>query len=176
MARVLIVGCGCRGQALARELAAAGHAVRGSTRDHSRSPAIAAAGAEPWIGDPGRLATLTRALEAVTVVCWLLGTARGEPEWVADLHDARLGAYLRECVDTTVRGFVYEAAGTVGAQQLACGRALVTEAGARWGIPVAVMHADPSDFGAWIQSARGAVESLLGPPVDSPESEKIETR
>ena len=32
MARVLIVGCGGRGQALARELAAAGHAVRGTTR------------------------------------------------------------------------------------------------------------------------------------------------
>ena len=29
MARVLIVPCGCRGQALARDLVAAGHAVRG---------------------------------------------------------------------------------------------------------------------------------------------------
>ena len=32
VARVLIVPCGCRGQALARELRAAGHAVRGTTR------------------------------------------------------------------------------------------------------------------------------------------------
>ena len=32
MARVLIVPCGCRGRALAAELAAAGHAVRGTTR------------------------------------------------------------------------------------------------------------------------------------------------
>ena len=36
MARVLIVGCGGRGQALARELVAAGHAVRGMTRDPAR--------------------------------------------------------------------------------------------------------------------------------------------
>ena len=33
MARVLIVGCGGRGRALARELVAAGHTVRGTTRD-----------------------------------------------------------------------------------------------------------------------------------------------
>ena len=37
VARVLIVGCGCRGQALARELRAAGHAVRGTTRDPARA-------------------------------------------------------------------------------------------------------------------------------------------
>ena len=43
MARVLIVGCGGRGQALARELVAAGHAVRGTTRDPARADAIAAA-------------------------------------------------------------------------------------------------------------------------------------
>jgi 3-hydroxyisobutyrate dehydrogenase-like beta-hydroxyacid dehydrogenase len=47
LARVLIVGCGCRGQALARELRAAGHAVRGTTRDAGKVAAIAAAGAEP---------------------------------------------------------------------------------------------------------------------------------
>ena len=33
MARVLIVPCGCRGRALAARLAAAGHVVRGTTRD-----------------------------------------------------------------------------------------------------------------------------------------------
>ena len=47
MARVLIVGCGCRGRALAADLRGAGHAVRGTTRDPGRTAAIAAAGAEP---------------------------------------------------------------------------------------------------------------------------------
>ena len=39
LARVLIVGCGCRGRALAAELVAGGHAVRATTR---RSEALAA--------------------------------------------------------------------------------------------------------------------------------------
>lgn len=170
MARVLIVGCGCRGQVLARELVGAGHAVRGTTRDPSSCQAIADAGAEPWIGDPGRLATLTRALDAVTIVCWLLGSARGGPEQVADLHDARLGAYLRECVDTTVRGFVYETAGTVGPASLARGRELVAQANATWGMPVALIDTEPADFERWVRTAGGAVESLLRAAVDSPES------
>jgi nucleoside-diphosphate-sugar epimerase len=169
MARVLIVGCGCRGQALARELVGAGHAVRGTSRDPSSRRAIADTGAEPWLGDPDRLATLTRALDAVTIVCWLLGSARGEPEQVADLHDARLGAYLRQCVDTTVRGFVYETAGTVGPASLAHGRELVAEANATWGIPVALIDT-PADSESWVRTARGAVESLLRAAVDSPES------
>ena len=78
MARVLIVGCGCRGQALARDLRAAGHAVRGTTRDPARAPAIAAAGAEPYVGDPDRIATLMDALSGVTILCWLMGSASGD--------------------------------------------------------------------------------------------------
>ena len=74
MARVLIVGCGCRGQALARDLRAAGHAVRGTTRDPGKAAAIAATGAEPYVGDPDRVATLMEALTGVTIVCWLMGT------------------------------------------------------------------------------------------------------
>ena len=67
MARVLIVPCGCRGQALARELVAAGHAVRGTTRSPDRTTAIAEAGAEPYVGDPDRIGTLMGALAGVTV-------------------------------------------------------------------------------------------------------------
>ena len=107
MARVLIVGCGCRGQELARELRAAGHAVRGTTRDRARFPAIQAAGAEPYLGDPDRIATLMEALTGVTIVCWLMGTAAGAPE----LHDGRLRMLWEKLVDTPVRGVVYEAAG-----------------------------------------------------------------
>ena len=38
---MLIIGCGGRGQALARDLVAAGHAVRGTTRSSARGGAIA---------------------------------------------------------------------------------------------------------------------------------------
>ena len=68
VARVLIVPCGCRGRALARELRAAGHAVRGTTRDAAHAAAIAEAGAEPYVGDPDRIATLMEALHGVTIV------------------------------------------------------------------------------------------------------------
>ena len=111
MARVLIVGCGCRGRALARDLVADGHAVRGTTRDPARAAAIAAAGAEPYVGDPDRVATLMEALAGVTVVCWLMGTASGDPARVAALHDGRLRMLWEKLVDTPVRGVVHEAAG-----------------------------------------------------------------
>src|SRR5262245_63074376 len=85
MARVLIVGCGCRGQALARSLTAEGHAVRGTTRDPDRLAAIEATGAEAVLGDPDRIGTLLYAFDGVTIVCWLMGD-------VADtaLHTTRL--------------------------------------------------------------------------------------
>ena len=111
MARVLIVGCGCRGQALARDLCAAGHAVRGTTRDPARGDAIAAAGAEPYVGDPDRIATLMEALAGVTIVCWLMGTATGDADRVSALHDGRLRMLWEKLVDTPVRGVLHEAAG-----------------------------------------------------------------
>jgi uncharacterized protein YbjT (DUF2867 family) len=161
MARVLIVGCGCRGRELARGLLADGHAVRGTTREPARAAEIAAIGAEAWIGDPARLATLSRALEAVTVVCWLLASARGGPDGIAALHQERLRSYLREMVDTTVRGFVYEAAGTAEPQLLSRGRAIVEEATAAWEIPAVVLEADPADVTAWVGAGREAVRALL---------------
>jgi len=161
MARVLIVGCGCRGQALARQLVADGYAVRGTTRDHGRAPAIASTGAEAWIGDPARLATLSRALDAVTVVCWLLAGARGDRGQVAALHEERLRSYLHEMVDTTVRGFVYEAVGTADPRVLSRGRAVVQEAQAAWELPTAVLEAHPGDVGAWLAAARESVAVLV---------------
>ena len=131
MARVLIVGCGCRGQALARELVAAGHVVRGTTRDGARVDAIAAAGAEPYVGDPDRIGTLMGALTGVTVVCWLLGRV---PD--PDLHGGRLRMLFERLVDTPVRGVVYERA-------LPEGEAIARDAGERWRIPVAVI--EPGD-------------------------------
>jgi uncharacterized protein YbjT (DUF2867 family) len=141
VARVLIVGCGCRGRALAAELRAAGHAVRGTTRDPARTDAIAAAGAEPYVGDPDRIATLMDALTGVTILVWLLGDVP-----VANLHAGRLRMMFEKLVDTPVRGVVYE--GTPEGAELArvCSQT--------WAIPLEVVS--PRDDTA------AAVSRLLG--------------
>src|SRR3954451_1540798 len=115
-ARGLILGCGGRGPALPGGRARAGHAVRGTTRDPARSDAIAAAGAEPYVGDPDRIATLMDAITGVTVVAWLLGSASGER--ARELHAGRLRMLCEKLVDTPVRGLLYEAAGTLPAEVL----------------------------------------------------------
>jgi uncharacterized protein YbjT (DUF2867 family) len=142
VARVLIVPCGCRGCELAAELKAAGHAVRGTTRDERNAAAIAAAGAEPYVGDPDRIGTLMGALAGVTVVCWLLG---GVPD--PDLHGGRLRMLFEKLVDTPVRGVVYERA-------LPEGEAIALDAAERWRIPVEII--DPAG------DAKAAVNRLLG--------------
>ena len=58
MARVLIVGCGCRGRALAAALVEDGHQVRGTTRSPDGLEAIVAVGADAVVADPDRLGTL----------------------------------------------------------------------------------------------------------------------
>ena len=70
-----MVGGGCRGLALARDLVAAGHAVRAVTRREAGRREIEAAGCECWIGDPDVIGTLRYALDNVTLLLWLLGTA-----------------------------------------------------------------------------------------------------
>ena len=156
MARVLIVGCGCRGQELARALRAAGHAVRGTTRDRERFPAIEAAGAEPYLGDPDRIGTLMDALTGVTVLVWLFGDV---PD--ADLHGGRLRMLWEKLVDTPVRGVVYEAAGPLDAAVYARGREVAAAAHATWMIPLQVLEDDPSDHETWQRGAAVAVTSLL---------------
>ena len=158
MARVLIVGCGGRGQALARELAAAGHAVRGTTRTHERAAAIEAAGAESYIGDPDRIATLMEALPGVTIVAWLMGSADSR-----DLHDGRLRMLCEKLVDTGVRGLIYEAAGTAPREWLSGGEAVVRDAHTRWEIPLEVVDAHPRDPDPWVRAMAAAVERLLAP-------------
>ena len=161
MARVLIVGCGCRGRALAADLRGAGHAVRGTTRDPARAEAIAAAGAEPYVGDPDRIATLMDALGGVTIVCWLMGTATGPDEQVAALHDGRLRMLWEKLVDTPVRGVVHEAAGPLPEAVLARGRGVAEVASETWRIPLAVLTDDPRDHAVWRPAASAAVLGLL---------------
>lgn len=161
MARVLIVGCGSRGQALTRGLRAQGHAVRGTTRDERNVAAIEAAGAEAWIGDPDRIATISYALDGVTILCWLMGSAQGSPEQLAALHGSRLKMLLERTIDTTVRGLVYEAAGSVDAQLLAQGAETVRAACTYSEIPHTLLESDPRDRDAWLAGALGCVDELL---------------
>jgi hypothetical protein len=136
VARVLIVGCGCRGVALARSLMADGHAVRGTTRRPARAAALEAEGIEPWIGDPDRVGSLVYAQDNVTVLCWLLGRLEHAP-----LHGPRLRMMLEKTVDTMVRGFAYEPPAEPGLR--AEGLAVLEEAARTWEIPVAVIDGDP---------------------------------
>lgn len=162
MARILIVGCGGRGQALARDLVADGHAVRGTTRDPRRFPDVEAAGAEPYLGDPDRIMTLMEALQATTIVCWLMGSATGPDDKVRELHGGRLRMLCEKVVDTTVRGLLYEAAGSVPYAWREQGEMIVRGARATWNIPLEVLAADPADCDAWRGDARASVRRLLG--------------
>jgi nucleoside-diphosphate-sugar epimerase len=135
VARVLIVGCGCRGRELARELRAAGHAVRGTTRG-AHTAEIAQSGAEPYVGDPDRIATLMDALHGVTVVCWLMGGV--------DLPEGRVRMFWEKIVDTGVRGVVHEGGGEEVARRSA----------ATWRIPLEVVRPG--------EPVRAAVDRLLG--------------
>jgi len=155
MARVLIVGCGCRGQALARALSAGGHAVRGTTRDPARLELIEAAGVEAVTADPDRLATLMGPIEGTSVVCWLMGTAAAAD---ADpLHGPRLESMLEHIVDTPVRGLVYETGGVDRPAGIAAAR----RAAATYAMPVEILEADPGRHDEWTAAALAAVTSVL---------------
>ncbi|MFL5825534.1 MAG: hypothetical protein ACJ76V_03325 [Thermoleophilaceae bacterium] len=161
MARILVVGCGCRGLELARVLAADGHAVRGTTRRQEQLWEIEAAGAEAALADPDRLATMLPHIEGVTVMCWLMGTASGSPESVAALHGPRLDSMVETLVDTHVRGVVYEAAGTVDPALVELGAARVRMAGARFHMPAEVADVDPARHDEWLDAMRAAVARVL---------------
>jgi uncharacterized protein YbjT (DUF2867 family) len=138
VARALIVGCGCRGRELGRRLLAEGWQVRGTSRRERGLEPIAAAGIEPALADPAESATILDLVGDVTVLCWLLGSARGEDEGLAAIHGPRLERLLERLVETPLRRFVYEGAGSVDGALLEQGAAIVRTAGERWRIPVTV--------------------------------------
>lgn len=139
----------------------AGHAVRGTSRDPERLEAIEAAGAEGVAADPDRLGTLLAQLSGVTIVCWLMGSARGEPEQMRALHGDRLRSLLGKLVDSGVRGLVYEGAGTLDAPLLRDGAELTRQAGEANRMPVAVIEDDPAGYEGWLRGARAAVDGVL---------------
>jgi hypothetical protein len=99
----------------------------------------------------------------VTIVCWLLGTAAGGEDEVNALHGSRLEFLLGQVIDTTVRGFIYEAAGSVPGEALAEGVGIVQMAAERNAIPVAFLRADPRrDPEVWLKEAHAAIDGLLG--------------
>jgi hypothetical protein len=186
VARILIVGGGCQGRRFAARMVKHGHAVRATTRSEPGRAAIEACGAECWIGTPDRLATLRGALDNVTIACWMLAGAHGRPDELAVLHSSRLQFFLTQAIDTTVRGFVYDAwpAGDgaragVSPQMLAGGEQIVRSLAQLNAIPVAVLDAEGAGGGGtgaadgsagegggaedrWVVAASAAVDSLLG--------------
>ena len=75
--------------------------MRITTRTQDGRAGIEAAGAECWVGTPDRIGSLRYALENVSLLMWLLGTASGGGR---ELHGRRLEFMLSQTIDTTVRG------------------------------------------------------------------------
>src|SRR2546423_7886328 len=147
---------------LARAVVERGHAVRGTTRDASRRPAIEAAGAQCVVADPDRVGTLIPALEHVTVAVILLGSAQGDPTALTELHGPRLETLASRMIDTTIHGVIYEAQGTVDPALLAGGAALIRAFGARSRARVALLEADPIEPQSWLHEALATVEAVIG--------------
>jgi nucleoside-diphosphate-sugar epimerase len=169
VARALLVGCGCHGRELGAALCANGWAVRGTTRRPQGVAAIEAAGIEAAVADPDRVGTILELVGDVAVVAWLLGSATGTAAELAAVNRDRLESLLPKLVDTPVRGFVFEAAGTVDEALLDAGAALVERAARTWMIPVRVVRAERGGdaWGPAMMTAAGAV--LTGsqtPPAD----------
>jgi uncharacterized protein YbjT (DUF2867 family) len=161
VARCLIIGCGCRGVALARELQSGGHAIRGTTRDAARLNELRAAGIEAHLGDPDRVGTVAPAFEHVTIACVLLGSATGSDSELAALHGSRLEMLLLRMLDTTIHGIVYEAAGSVDPDLLSAGARIVRATCEDSLIPYVLLAADPSRHAEWLSSTSAEVGKLL---------------
>jgi hypothetical protein len=158
VARVLIVGCGCRGRMLARALIEQGHAVRGTSRDDASVARLREDGIEGVLADPDRVGTVVAALDGVTVACILLGSARGD---VAELHGPRLETLMMRVVDTTVRGVVYESRGSVAPAVLEKGVATVTRICGLNRVPFALLQQPPEDYSAWVDKGLQLVGGVL---------------
>lgn len=114
--------------------------MRGTSRREQGLAAIEAAGIEPARADPDRPATLLDLVADVTAVYWLLGSAVGDRENLEAIHGSRLERLLERLVETPVRRFIYEAAGSVDPALLAAGAEIVRAAGERWRIPIEVLN------------------------------------
>jgi hypothetical protein len=137
-----------------------GWQVRGTSRDQAGLEAIGAAGFEPAQADPDRPGTVLDLCGDVAVVIWLLGSAAGNQDAISAIHSPRLERLLEKLVDSPVRGFAYEAAGSVDDGLLATGREAVERAERTWRIPVAVLTGGRDDPG-WARQSAEVVAGLL---------------
>jgi uncharacterized protein YbjT (DUF2867 family) len=163
VARALIVGCGCRGRTLGGRLLADGWAVRGTSRGEEGLAAIEAAGLEAAPADPDRPGTLLDLVGDVAIAYYLLGSAQGEDELLAAIHGPRLERLLEHLVDTPLRGFVYEAAGSVDPELLEAGAEIVRTAGRTWRIPVAIVGPEPVEADRWSEEMADLALQLISP-------------
>jgi uncharacterized protein YbjT (DUF2867 family) len=159
LARALIVGCGCHGRELGMELAGLGWQVRGTSRRREGLEPIEAAGLEPAVADPDLAGTVLELCGDVAVVVWLLGSAVGEPE-ASSANGPRLESLLEKLVDTPVRGFAYEAEGSLPDRTLREGTRIVERAGETWRIPVTLLRRARRRPG-WARETAGQVAGLL---------------
>jgi hypothetical protein len=134
--------------------------VRGTSRSPEGLETIGEAGIEAEPANPDRPGTVLELCGDVAVVIWLLGSAVGSAELTSAIQGPRLESLLEKLVDSPVRGFVYEAAGSVPEPTLGEGARIVERAGERWRIPVALLREDRSSPG-WAQRAAGMVAALL---------------
>ena len=135
--------------------------MRGTTRDPARVPELEAAGIEPAVGDPYRLATLLPHIANTSAMVWLMGSATGDD--VEALHGTRLETTLERLVDSPVRGMVYEAGGTLPVRLFREGATAVRKAALTWQMPNVIVEQDPSDLDAWLGAMIAAVEEVLAP-------------
>ena len=165
MARALIVGCGCRGRLLGGRLLVQGWSVRGTSRSEEGLAPIEGTGIEPAIADPLWPGSVLELVGDVAVVVWALGSARPDgragEEDVRAIHGERLERLLERLVDTPVRGFLYEGAGSVDPEALAAGRRAVEAAAATWRIPIEVIDPDSGDPASWTEAMAAAVGRLV---------------
>ena len=118
--------------------------MRGTSRREEGLAAIEAAGIEPALADPERPGTVLELVGDVAVVYWLLGSAEGERGGArGDPRRRGSSGCWNSLVETPVRGFVYEAAGSGRAASCWRRRELVETAARTWRIPVAVAIRTP---------------------------------
>jgi uncharacterized protein YbjT (DUF2867 family) len=137
--------------------------VRASTRDPARRDALEAMGFDAVLGDPDRVATLAPALDHVAVAYVLLGSATGAPEAVEALHTTRLDMLLSKMLDSTVRGIVYEAAGSVPGSVLEAGADRVRAFCEDSRIPLVLLRTHPDEHEPWLSEALSAIDTVLAP-------------
>ena len=152
---------------LGERLSGAGWAVRGTSRYDEKLPPLVAAGIDPALADPDRPGTILDLVGDVAVVHYLLGSAAGEAELLEAIHGPRLERLMEKLVDTPVRGFVYEAAGSVDGALLEAGAEIVRAAGVTWRIPCEIVKADPAEPAKWGEEMTDAALRLLSPAGES---------